>query len=658
MSGWIVLFGDITNFGQRLSRFRRIFSVDNVPQLNVETLNFSKFHNSSSSFHDSNFIIVLWSWHKECFPDVYLSSDDMGNVLLLCGAVTDLGKFGTESSDQNETARKLLALWKERGDSIIDQINGSWSLLFYNARENILTAFTDRFASRSIWISQDGKIWIIGNFPSAIVVMRGNSTSYDPAGLYSLFVISRHIQGRSLYKEVFSLIAGQKITLKGPSLLTSPSRGEDRGGDDGYCSISHWYKRRYRPDFSAKPKEWGYRLAYELRCSAKRYKKITPNPYLFLSGGLDSRIVAAAYGKDLKTITLCTSPNFESRIARLVSYYSGLKHQQIIRSPYWYLDTLMASALITSGNYLFSHTHFIVPVIEIIEDEPDASFFLGDLLENLNKHYFSIPSGSSFTFTPENLPDLLTQFIPSVSRIQNPELGIFNNKISNYLHRNWLDAIQDSAKLVMDVSEDDRDKFDTYLRWIDVSVTYTYNMITCIWPLASERNLFFDNELNDLSLQIPADIRGKSIIHKWILWHLKKELLIIPDANYFLPVFMPKWLQRFSKETRPKLGHMRRRLYTKRKREASIMPTAGSWLLFNELYRQDKRYRDSIESLLNDGTAFPFEIFDHKGIRILWQEFLNGNNSLLFDINALLTFGILNRLIPNVQFFHHNAQNS
>ncbi len=619
MGGWVSLFGKAGDLYLRVDRFRRVFNVENVPELNIEIRQ-----------HTPQFTSILWAWRKFRIPDMFIQSDEIGNIILLCGTVTDLGKYGAISSDQNETAKMILNFWKEYGDAIIDEINGSWSLLFYNAKENRLTAFTDRFASRSIWISQDGNVWIIGNFPSAIVAIRKNSTNYDPAGLYSLFTISRHIPGKGIYKEVFALKAGQGITLR---------------PDTGY-QILDWYKRRYNPDFSVKPKEWGYRLAKALKYSAGRYKRITSNPYLFLSGGLDSRIVSASYGKDLKTVTLCTSPNFESRIARLVSSCLNLEHRQTVRSPYWYLDTLKASALITSGNYLFSHTHFIVPVIEIIENEPNASFFLGDLLENLNKHYFSLPDGNSIVFKPSNLPNLLINFIPSVSRIQHPMSSIFNNKIYHYLYKDWFEAIQDSAKLVMDVSEDDRDKFDTYLRWVDVSVTYTYNMITCIWPFASERNLFFDNDLNSLSLQIPADIRGKGVIHKWILWHLKKELLMIPDANYFLPVFMPKWLQKVSKEVRPKIGRLRRNLYTKRKKGVSVMPTAGSWLLFADLYRRNRRYRAAIESLLNDNNALPCDIFDHKGIRNLWQEFLNGNNGLLFDINALLTFGTLNCLIP------------
>jgi len=632
MGCWIAFFGKSDNLSRRIRKFRKVFSVDGVPKLTTIIMN-----------HDRFFRSVLWAWRDNGVPDVNVRSDGDGNVVILCGAVTDLGRYGSVSSAPNETAKNIMHLWKEHRASIIDQINGSWSLVFYNAKDQSVVAFTDRFASRAVWISRDGNVWIIGNFPSAIVTLRENSITLDPAGLWSLFQTSRHIPGRSLYSEVFSLIAGQKAVLRIPSPF--PSRGEEKGGGDAYYSISNWYKRRYEPDYSLTPKEWGYRLACALKNSAKRIKRITPNPYLFLSGGLDSRIAAAAFGEGLKTITLCSSSNFESRVAKLVSNQLRLTHQPIIRTPYWYLDTLNASALISSGNYLVSHTHFLVPAKELCKKISDASFLLGDLLENLNKHYFSTPKVVPFAFNSEKLPYLLTNFIFSVSKNPQRLSRIFNKNICAHLQRCWTESIIESAKLVMDVSDDAHDRFDTYLRWVDVGVTYTYNMITCLWPIAGECNLFFDNDLNDLSLKIPSKIRGKGILHTWILWHLNKELLLIPDANNFLPPFMHKFIQNIAKQTRPKLGRLRRRLYIKTKADAVNLPTSGSWPLFAELYRRDKKYRTMIESLLFDKSALPSEIFDHSEIQNIWQEFLNGNFSLLLDINSLITFGSLNRLI-------------
>lgn len=619
MGCWIAFCGKSDNFSRRIRRFRKVFSVDGVPRLTTIIMN-----------HDRFFRSVLWAWRNNGVPDVNVRSDGDGNVVILCGAVTDLGRYGSVSSDPNETAKNIMHLWKEHRDSIIDQINGSWSFVFYNAKDQSVVAFTDRFASRSVWISRDGNVWIIGNFPSAVVTLRKNSTTIDPAGLWSLFQTSRHIPGRGLYSQVFSLIAGQKVVLK----------------SDGDYGISNWYKRRYKPDYTRSPREWGYRLANALKCSAALYKRITPHPYLFLSGGLDSRIAAAAIGRPLKNITLFTKPNTELRITDFVSFFLGLKHFRIKQSDYWYyLKTIDAAALISSGNYNIAHAHFIVPTINIAGHSSNVAFLLGDLLENLNKHYSHLQKDKRLTFSPDKFPYVLNTYDRYTTQNLNRLMRIFNFDFAAHLQRYWIEEIQKIAKSITNVSEDDADRFDTYFRWIDVSVTPTYNMITCIWPFASERNIFFNNELNDLSLQIPSSIRGTGIIHRWILWYLNRWLLFIPDANNFLPVFFPKHLQKIAKEIRPKLGRLRRNLYSKAK-PSQFLPSSGCWPLLYELYRKDIHYRMAIECLFNDGRAFPGDIFNIVEIRMIWDEFLQGDNSLMFDINMLISFGSLNRLIP------------
>ena len=167
----------------------------------------------------------------------------------------------------------------------------------------------------------------------------------------------------------------------------------------------------------------------------------------------------------------------------------------------------------------------------------------------------------------------------------------------------------------------------------------------CLWPFACERNLFFDNELNELSLNIPANLRGKGILHPWTLWHLNKMLLLIPETNYFLPPFVPKVLQDISKRIRPKFGRLRRRLYSKISSGPTLVTSSG-WPLFYELYRKDRCYRNIIEQYLNDEEAFPKEIFNHVEIKKIWEEFLSANNDLLFEIYALISFGALHRIIP------------
>jgi len=619
MGGWITEIGVASDFEERLARFRKTFDVNGVPGLRVET-----------HIHTNKARAIMWAWNCFRVPDVYVKETKEGFGIVLCGVITGLGHFGPLPNSQESTASLVLKLWIEHRDNLIKELNGSFSCLFYDPNRNEAALYTDRFASRSVWFTKENDLWIVGNLPSAITAIRKNNPKIDPVGLWSLFHTGRHVGKHGLYSNTHCLLAGEKAIL-------STASG---------AIVSKWSQRRYVPDRSVKTRDWGAIIAKALQESSQRYRKACARPYLFLSGGLDSRIAAAAFGEPLKSVSLCTSPNAETRLASLVSKVVGIEHQIITRSPYWYLDTLDAAALISAGNFLTCHTHFMVPASDIASQNSDAEFLLGDLLENFNKHYFSMPSGNNLTYTPKNMMEILHSCVP-YSIKDSHRLGIhFREEVRRNIEEKYREALEDYAKSLVDISEDDADCLDTFLRWADVSVTPTYNMITCLWPIAGERNICFDNEVNEIGLKIPSEIRGAGVLHRRTLYHLNKVLVLIPDANTFLPPVFPKSLCICTKKIRPTLGRVRRAFITKSKSKP-ILKTSGSWLLTHEMYRKDLRYRQEIEEVLNDESLLPDEIFDIPQIRKTWEEYLAGNISLHIEINALLSFGILNKLLPS-----------
>ena len=160
-------------------------------------------------------------------------------------------------------------------------MNGSFSFLFYEPDKDDTTLYTDRFASRSVWFTKENEVWIVGNFPSAITAIRKNNPKIDPVGLWSLFHTGRHVGKHCLYSQTHCLLAGERAVLPKASQPV----------------VSKWLQRRYIPDRTVKMREWGARIANVLQESSRRYKRVCRAPYIFLSGGLDSRIAAAAFGE-------------------------------------------------------------------------------------------------------------------------------------------------------------------------------------------------------------------------------------------------------------------------------------------------------------------------------------------------------------------------
>lgn len=154
----------------------------------------------------------------------------------------------------------------------------------------------------------------------------------------------------------------------------------------------------------------------------------------------------------------------------------------------------------------------------------------------------------------------------------------------------------------------------------------------------------FDNDLLQLLHSIPASLRGTGRLHKWILWNLDKRLVFIPNSNYWLPPILPNRFQEITRRIRPVLGKARRQLISL-VAKGPANRTEGSWQINIEWFRKDLRYRNFIDHCLNDPLAFPSEIFNRKELHQNWMDFLNGNDSKLYEIEMLLSVGLLNRKI-------------
>jgi len=238
MGGWIVFFGGIPDLQNRLRRFKSIFAVSAVPALNTEI---HKLNN--------HLMVVGWAWRNTGVPDLYIVTSEDGDALALCGVVTGMGRFGDLEENQEATARKLLDLWLVHGDACIQALNGSFSCVFYHAKERQLTLYTDRFASRSIWLAEN-RSWIVGNFPSAIAAVMFSTPKLDPVGLWSLFSLGRRIGAYGIYAGIKPLIGGQKAVFTA-------------GADSPHSA--RWWERRYTPNPDLTARQWGFVLAEALK---------------------------------------------------------------------------------------------------------------------------------------------------------------------------------------------------------------------------------------------------------------------------------------------------------------------------------------------------------------------------------------------------------
>jgi hypothetical protein len=624
MSGWLLITNHGGRFEKQVDKFKKVFAIEGFSPLQIKKTGIGK---------DS--VLLSWAWTpQEYFPDMTVFfNDSTGRLIIIEGAVTDLGAYGPADTNQVLTATKISDLWNAGGKDILAEINGSFSIVIFNVLEKETVCITDRIASRSLWYSKEKDTWYFGNFPSAVAIFR-EEVHLDGAGLWALLATSRPITDHSLFYEIRSLQAGQIGYFD----------------ISGKKSVIDWYELRYQPEKHGSANEWGEKIAGGLKASAQRVVKYSSPPYLFLSGGLDSRIAAAAFGSAVKTLTLTTHPNMNSRIAEKVAGKLGIQHKTIIRDAYYYLDSMTAAVLVSSGNYSITHAHFINAVIEITRKNQVASFLLGDLLENFNVHYFKpgvINNLHRVNVPIEDLPGIFNKLYSYSYKNLNEIEDLLNPGIAGQCRQNWSDELMALAKRVSLVSERQEDVLDALFRWYNNNFCPTNLMNDCMKPFAEIRNLMFDRFMIDLVLRVPAELKTRGILHRKVLKYLDNGLLFILNANFWLPPIVPEVMNKITRKLRPVLGNFRRRIISISKGKTSpIVKTEGSWHMPHEWYRKDPAYKGFIQSILFNNKAIPGEILRNKMIQNYWNEFQAGDTSKTFIIDVLLVLGLIHQRIP------------
>ena len=225
------------------------------------------------------------------------------------------------------------------------------------------------------------------------------SPSYDLAGLGAFLLYGGPIlPTRSLYKGVNGIPSG--------SIVRFDSKG-------GY--VTHrWYQFKHCEEAGLSISEWSELVGSRLLHATARIGRHCKKPAVFFSGGVDSRLTAAAMkssGINPLLVTLCDSQNLEVRVAQLASKALGLDHTVIIRDRYWYLRALPSAIYETGGNYVWRHGHFSAAAAKVHKTHGADVFLLGDFCEAFSKLCCSLErEEKSISGIPKRSPKYLIQF--------------------------------------------------------------------------------------------------------------------------------------------------------------------------------------------------------------------------------------------------------
>lgn len=243
--------------------------------------------------------------------------------------------FQTDHSD----TEVLIYAYRQWGEDFVNRLNGMWAFAILDRTKSSLFLSRDRFGKKPLYYTQRKGLFAFASELNALTLHPDISRTISRLSLLKYFAYGYIPAPGSIYEEIFKLPGGHSLEL---NLETG--------------SLRRWQYWTHRIEPAALPTSHSVQeMAEELRSlieQSVRVRLVADVPVgIFLSGGLDSSVVASAardQQKDLRTFCIgFTEKSFdESQYALKVANHLHTNHQLRILDP----DALIrVQAAVTGG---------------------------------------------------------------------------------------------------------------------------------------------------------------------------------------------------------------------------------------------------------------------------------------------------------------------
>ncbi len=542
--------------------------------------------------------------------------------LLLDGEVLNAGELARSlklpGAERMSMTEACLAVIQSQGVDIVARFNGSFVLALLEHRDNRISLISDRLGIRPVFIGRDGQRVVFATELKGLLAGRRTPAAIDPQGTLELLSFGTHVFGRTWIDGVTRLAPATCLTVD----------------DNGVRERSYW---TYRYDESAPHLDQQSYSSVYARLVDRAVGRRLAGPGrvgVFLSGGYDSRIIAAAVPPDALPLPACTFGADHSRDVRYAAELAdalGFDHHVLLpKRPYlmehcrdivWRTEGMLPFCNVTSIQYHDA----IQASMDII-----VAGFLGEF------------SGS------HTWPALL--MARSRADVVDAQFAHLTASRAPAVRRVFNDRFLDSALAPM------RARFAASYEAIDndrpMNVADTWNF-RYLHPQetyqapAIDRHRFevrmplTDRDLVDFALTIPPLARLEHRVYKKAIAFGFPAVRHVPCTNSGKPID-PRFAWEYAKMTAAWAG---------RKALAPLARLRRTRDLGREFRDLAQDFRDEpalvtdvLEPLLADGV-FSDEWFDPGGIRALASDHNEGRADHHMVLAGLISWGLARRML-------------
>jgi asparagine synthase (glutamine-hydrolysing) len=217
----------------------------------------------------------------------------------------------------------LLYLYQEHGEDFLSMLNGMFSLAIFDRERHRLLLARDPLGIKPLYYYQNGSAFVFASEIKAILDSGYYTTEINWQSVYDYFTYLYVPSPQTIFRDIWQVPPGH-------SLIVELRTGETK-------LASFWQVRRLPEIETASRPELEDRTKYLLRQSV-RQQLVSDVPLgVFLSGGIDSTIVAGLaceVNRNVKTFTIVFEGREfqyfnEQQVASAISRHLGTEHHEI-----------------------------------------------------------------------------------------------------------------------------------------------------------------------------------------------------------------------------------------------------------------------------------------------------------------------------------------
>lgn len=210
------------------------------------------------------------------------------------------------------SAAAVLALYLKSGLDFLPALRGSYTGLILDSRDDTAHLFNDRRASRPLYYRQDAdRSLLAGPEVAALACATPPLQEIDPVAVCEFLIFASYYNDRTLFPAISKLPPASVMSL----------------GPDSVAIRRYWHIRIEPDKDPGSEDEWVKEALALFNQSTHRLLANRERPFLYLSGGLDSRMILGGLrenGFRIPAVTYGTEEGDDAPIARQLAQHCGL----------------------------------------------------------------------------------------------------------------------------------------------------------------------------------------------------------------------------------------------------------------------------------------------------------------------------------------------